>query len=148
MTLRIRDTAALRLATEVKMRQADSSLAAVDRMLIRTTDGTQEFYRRGIRPSANPTAVNGYSSASFRPAITSSVTVSVDGGTAPYSHVWTRTSGSAGYALSANSATTTFAYPGSGDSYSSARAVFTDTVTDANGLTAQVSVSADFAWGA
>lgn len=147
MTLRIRDTAALRLATEARVRKADGSLNPIDRMMIRTPDGLSLFYRRGIRLSANPTEVSGYATSSFRPAVTSAVTVSVDGGTAPYSHAWTVSAGSPASANSPSSATTTFTCPGTGDPYSSDVAFFTDTVTDANGLTAQVMVQADFSWG-
>lgn len=133
MTLRGRDTGALRTATEVLARKSDGSMTPVDRMMIRTPDGLSQFYKRGLRLSANPQNVSGPSNSS-RQTATNATQVSVSGGTGPYSHSWSVPSPLR--AGSPTSAMTPFIAPANyaGSSFA------TDTVTDANGLTAQISV--------
>lgn len=136
MSLRTRDTAALRTATEVYLRGSSGS-HPIDRMMMRTDAGVSEFYRRGLRPFADPSIAEGSSSARAGPVTTNTVVVSVSGGTAPYSHLWSSANGIA--ATAPSSATT--AFRGSPPAFSGyLYAVLTDTITDANGLTSTVSV--------
>lgn len=137
MTLRVRDTGTLRTATEVRARKSDGGLAPVDRMMIRTADGLAQFYRRGIRASVTPTSVSGYGTNKTGPVYTSSVAVSVDGGTQPYGYSWSVTGGMG--ATNPNSPSTAFVGNPPG-LYGELSGVATCTITDASGLNQQVAV--------
>lgn len=137
MTLRLRDTATLRTATEVRARKSDGTLASVDRMMIRTADGLTQFYRRGLRLSASPDSASGFGVNRTRPIYTNTVQVAVDGGTAPYTYSWIPSSGI--FVNSPTSAATSFggnppAIAGEIDGSA------TCTVTDSNGLSQSVTV--------
>lgn len=138
MTLRLRDTATLRMATEVRARKSDGTLASVDRMMIRTADGLSQFYRRGLRLSASPDSASGFGVNRTGPIYTNTVQVAVDGGTAPYTYSWIPSSGI--FVNNPTSAATSFggnppAITGEIDGSA------TCTVTDSNGLSQQVTVT-------
>ncbi len=137
MTLRIRDTATLRTATEARARKSDGTLAPIDRMMIRTADGLAQFYRRGIRASVTPSFVGGYGTNKTGPVYTSSAAVSVDGGTQPYAYYWVITGGMG--VVNPNSPTTNFVGSPPG-LYGELNGTATCTVTDASGLSQQVTV--------
>lgn len=138
MTLRVRDTATLRTATEVRARKSDSTLVPVDRMMIRTTNGLSQFYRRGIRLSASPGSASGFGVNRTGPIYTNTVQIAVEGGTAPYTYSWATNSGI--FVNSPTSAATSFggnppAIAGEIDGTA------TCTVTDSSGLSQTVTVS-------
>lgn len=92
-----------------------------------------------VSPQSSDASVN---SASVAAVVTSNVTATVVGGTAPYTYAWVQTSGPAASIYSPTSATTKFAMglgPGSSED-----AQFTCTVTDSNGLTAAAIAFATF----
>lgn len=73
---------------------------------------------------------------------TNSVTATVAGGVGPYSYIWAQIGGPAATIYSPTNATTNFGMAlGPGDSE---QGQFRCTVTDANGLTAQATVTATF----
>lgn len=138
MTLRVRDTATLRTATEVRARKSDGALVSVDRMMIRTADGLSQFYRRGLRLSASPDSASGFGVNRTGPIYTNTVQVAVEGGTAPYTYSWISSGGV--FVNSPTSAATSFggnppAIAGEIDGSA------TCTVTDSNGLSQAVTVS-------
>jgi hypothetical protein len=137
VTLRIRDTATLRTATEARARKSDGTLAPIDRMMIRTAEGLTQFYRRGIRASVAPSFVNGYGTNKTGPVYTSSAAVSVDGGTQPYTYSWSVTGGIG--VTNPNSPSTSFVGNPPG-LYGELNGVGTCTITDASGLSQQVTV--------
>lgn len=123
----VRDAGALRQAYEIGVR-GPSALSPVDRVLARTADGLFEVYKRGIRLSA-PGTIRARSNDAA-PSSTPTVTVAVAGGTPPYTHQWSNAD-----QLTPNNptgASTSFRIP---RGYLGT-ATATDTVRDANGLTA------------
>lgn len=92
---------------------------------------------------ASPSSAGGGSKGTT--VTTVPVTVGVSGGTAPYTHSWTLSSldgAMSADALSPSSATTQFR--ASGVDPDGGSATFSDNVTDANGLTNSISVTAFF----
>lgn len=137
MSLFVRDTATRRVASEARVLMADGS-RPVDKMMFRDANGLRQFYQRGIRPAANPGFMSATSNArqvSYSP----STSVAVTGGTPPYTHSWR-----AGLLTptAPTSATTAFAIPRSFDG----DVTVSDTVTDANGLTAIAYVTVQVAF--
>lgn len=132
MSLFVRDTATRRLAVEGRILMTDGS-KPIEKMLLRDATGLRQFYQRGIRPAATPDVLNGTSSTK-RITYTPSTTIAVTGGTPPYSHSWS-VQGLTPTAPTSN--TTAFTIP----RYYEDNVVATDTVRDANGLTATVGVT-------
>lgn len=100
---------------------------------------TGESFVRPLTATASRSTVgvNGFTSYLVTPA----TTITPDGGIAPFSYSWARLSGE-GDALTPTSATTTFgAYVGE---YSSTSGTFRCTVTDGDGATVTVDVTANF----
>lgn len=136
MTLRVRDTATLRTATEARVRKSDGALASIDRMMIRTANGLSQFYRRGLRLSASPDSASGFGVNRTGPIYTNTVQVAVEGGTAPYTYSWVP---SGVFVNSPNAAATSFggnppAIAGEIDGSA------TCTVTDSNGLSLTITI--------
>lgn len=96
-----------------------------------------------ISLSVSPSSVFGSRNVAAVVAVTTdAATATPTGGQAPYTYLWTQTSGQTAAIVSPFFATTTFRMtlgPGSFE-----QATFTCTVTDANGLTAQAFVVATF----
>lgn len=137
MTLRVRDTATLRTASEVRARKSDGSLVSVDRMMIRTADGLVQFYKRGLRLSASPSDANGFGTNKTGPVYTNSVLVSVNGGSPPYSYAWATTAGiSAQYPAMASTGFVGNPSAIAGDIYGTA----TCTVSDSAGLSQPIEI--------
>lgn len=146
MSFQWRDAAAVRrTAGAARFRVADSVLAGdlktVDQILLRTVDGTDpgdlsEFYKQGLRLAASPDSAYGASGSHTGPIYSNTVTVTVAGGTAPYSHTWTSTAGIS-VAAPASSSTPFIGHPTAGDEVSGTA---TDTVTDANGVFGSIDV--------
>lgn len=89
---------------------------------------------QGMTAIATPSSVNKAKSTRLGGALTvttPSTTVTVTGGTAPYSHSWATTNPDAS-AVSASAATTKF--EATIDPDTNVDALFIDTVTDANGV--------------
>lgn len=112
-----------------------------------TTTGTKTLYDGAGSSSltlvASPASTGGGAKATT--VTTLAVTVSVSGGTPPYTHDWALdlvTGAATAVALSPSSASTQFR--ATGVNSGGADASFIDTVTDANGITSQISVSAIF----
>lgn len=123
-----------RVAGEIKISLADMSSVTVDRIRVLGPDGVDhEVYKRSIRLAVSPTSANSTHSVQ-----TNAVTVSVAGGTPPYSHSWSvvTSAGSAVNATAPTSATTAFKINSGlfGD------AIATDTVTDSLGLSTSINV--------
>lgn len=138
MTLLVRDTGALRMASEARVCMADG-LRSVDKIMFRTGDGLRQFYQRGIRPAATPDALDATSNPR-RVTYTPSVSVSVTGGTQPYTHSW---AASPLTPTASSSGTTAFAVPRNFEGFIEA----VDTVTDANGIRATVTVTINILLG-
>ncbi|WP_394662886.1 hypothetical protein [uncultured Sphingomonas sp.] len=137
MTLRVRDTGALRTATEVRARKTDGTLVSVDRMMIRTADGLTQFYKRGLRLSASPAEANGFGTNRTGPVYTNTVAVSVDGGSPPYSYAWATTAGvSVQYPTMASTGFVGNPSAIAGDIYGTA----TCTVSDSAGLSQPIAI--------
>lgn len=136
MSLRWRDAAAVsRSSGAIGFRTVDGvsavNLKTVDQIRLRLVDGTDlanlsEVYKQGIRLAVDPDSAFGVNSGTG-PIYTNSVTVGVAGGTPPYTHAWT---GTTGFSI-VNPTSATTAFIGHSDNTGTA----TDTVTDANGVT-------------
>lgn len=145
MSLRWRDAASVqRSAGAVYMRDADSVQRTVDQIRVRGAGGYVEIYKQGLRLVASPSEAIGNSSAKTGPIYSNNVMVSVAGGTPPYTHSWTATSG-IGVAAPTNPSTAFIATPPAimGEINGTA----TDTVTDANGITNSITVDASIVRG-
>jgi len=124
-----------------------ADLRNVDQIRIRIVDGVssgdlKEVYQQGIRLAVDPPTAGNVTTNKTGPITSNSVVVSVAGGTPPYTHSWTASDGIT--VDSPSFATTTFTAtpPGiDGAIFGTAG----DTVTDANGITASISV--DLAFG-
>lgn len=135
MTLKWRDTGgALRTAGAVSIRTVFSTdpadLKIVDQIRLRVADGTspadlKEVYKQGIRLAVTPPL------ASSNGLTTNYVTVSVAGGTPPYSYSWTATNG----VVPSNPFSASTSFNGTPP------AVGTCVVTDTNNVTNQISVN-------
>lgn len=134
MTLRVRDIGTTRRTIRAQVRVGTSPLP-VARMWFRTADGIQRFFNRAMSVSANPTSVSGYGGKTG-PVTTNSTQASASNGTPPYSFAWSTDVGFG--ATQPNSAMTAFI--GSPPQGESIDGTATCTITDASGLSAQVSV--------
>lgn len=140
MTVRVRDAGGLRVPTEIRIFQTFGT-QPVERIMARSADGLSEVYRRGIRLSAVPGNVSGFSNRN-RPSATDTVMVSASGGTPPYTHSWAV--GSPVVPTAPTSSQTAFRAPVNFTGTLTA----TDTVTDATGLKAYALVGVYFYEGA
>lgn len=120
----------------------------VSQMVLRTETGDVPIYTAGggagLVVEANPIVVTGAAGSSGTPNVpTNTVTVTVSGGTAPYSYLWTEIPGDFDWSIgSPNAASTRFTAldVAAGDQYFTS---FECTVTDARGRTGSVIVEAN-----
>lgn len=141
MTLRVRDIGTTRRAIRAQVRVGTSPLP-IARMSFRTAAGLSQFFIRAMSVSANPTSVSGYGGKTG-PVTSNSTQASASNGTPPYSFAWSTDAGFG--ATQPNSAMTAFVgSPPQGDSIDGTA---TCTITDASGLSAQVSVYVSLARG-
>lgn len=126
------------MASAASVLMADG-LRSIDKIAFRGNDGLRQFYQRGIRPAPTPDVLDATSNPR-RVTYTSSVSVSVTGGTQPYSHSW---AASPLTPTAPSSGTTAFTIPRNFEGFIEA----TDTVTDANGIRATVSVTINILLG-
>lgn len=141
MSLRWRDAAAVsRSGGSAYTRTADGTsptdLKTTDQIRLRLVDGTDpahlsEIFKQGIQLAVDPDSAFGVNSGTG-PIYTNSVTVGVAGGTPPYTHAWT---GTTGFSI-VNPTSATTAFIGHSDNTGTA----TDTVRDANGVTNFITV--------
>lgn len=103
-----------------------------------TADVSVSITRSSVSLSISPSSIT--KSGTLLNLTTAAVTATPTGGTAPYAHSWVKHSGDAITCNSPGSGVTTFSATGlwPGDSRT---AVFRDTVTDANGLTAHADIT-------
>lgn len=134
MTLRVRDIGATRRGIRAQVR-VGSSLAAIGRIWFRTADGVSQFFTRAMSVSVNPNFANGYGGKTG-PVTTNSVQASASNGTPPYTFFWS-TDGSFGATSPAAAMTAFVGAPPVGESIDGTA---TCNITDASGLTAQISV--------
>jgi len=129
---------------EIEVRDGSGVAVPVTIVQVRDASGVAKTVWQTMAVSASPSAITGYGSSTSSIDITTGVvTVSVDGGTAPFSYAWARTDGGGGSwsAIVPTGASTAFkalAIAGGADATSE----FTCTVTDANGLTDTVAIDA------
>tara|TARA_R110002074_G_scaffold262994_1_gene435108 strand:- start:16017 stop:16454 length:438 start_codon:yes stop_codon:yes gene_type:complete len=140
MAVSIRDVSNTpRVIGDIRVRDTGNVVRTIEQIWIRDeANVSRKVYQRGVRLAASPAFANG-SRYGAGPITSDTVTVSIAGGAAPYSHSWALISPSAGaVALNPTSATTAFRAGGELD------AIFRDTVTDTNGLSATIDVPASF----
>lgn len=141
-------TATARRWTNVRCVVAGPTTKSATLIRVVTASGPHTVYSQGGNDNslvlvASPENPGGGSHGTT--VTTISTTVSVNGGTAPYTHSWSVgliDGAASASALNPLSGTTQFR--ATGVSPDGGSAVFTDTVTDANGLTNQISVTALF----
>lgn len=140
MTVKVRTAAGLKTVAALKVRTG-AGLKSIVTGKVRASDGLKTFFSSGgsgaFTVSALPlVAFGGASSGLAVTVMTEYVSVTVTGGTAPYSYAWDQVGATAETWTieSIGSANTRFACSGvaDGDSYI---ATFKCTVTDANGST-------------
>lgn len=141
MTLRVRDIGTTRRVIRAQVRIGTSPLP-IARMWIRTPTGLARFFNRAMSVSVSPAYASGYGGKTG-PAVTNSVQASASNGTPPYSFAWSGDNGI--YPNSPNNATTSFiGAPPQGDTIDG---ICTCTISDASGLSAQVSVQVTLSRG-
>ena len=136
-----------KVATAITLRTPNGD-EAVSRMVLRTETGDVPIYiaggGAGLVVEANPISVTGAAGSSGTPDVTTNTTtVTVSGGTAPYSYLWTEIPGDFSWLIgSPNSASTRFTALSVSvdDDYFTS---FECTVTDARGHTCSVIVEAN-----
>lgn len=140
--LKIRDASNLRVATAIKVRDAGSVLRTLQQVRVRDGDNVLRAIWSALTASASPNTATGYaySGGDARDVMTTFVTASPNGGTAPFTYAWARTDGGGGSwsITNASGATTAFICEGLAAD-GSLEAEFRCTVTDANGSSAQTS---------
>lgn len=114
---------------------------------ILTPTGAKDFFVSGsgggLTVEASPISATGVGSASgTTDVVTNAVTVTVTGGTAPYTYAWDQESGDAVWSITAPTAMTT-RFIATVDADSTESGSFSCTVTDARGRTGTVTVTAN-----
>lgn len=135
------ETNTLRTVREIKFRDESNVSRSVAAIYFRDASNTLRTAWQKFTASASPTSVEGYGqSAGLMNIVTTATTVTVVGGSAPYTYSWT-TAAAGWAALYPTAKDTAFRSPPLG-SGSSSSASFTLTITDASGVTFTLNVSA------
>ena len=142
------DTTADRLITEIEVTDAGNVNRAITEIRVIDSSGTDRIVFPGggeMMLTATPDSVFAFTSGGD-PAVTNTTTITVDGGTAPYTYAWTVQSYSSLVSPTVDnptSATTSFTQTGIGAS-DYQYATFRCTVTDTTSSTATIDVTGTF----
>lgn len=124
----------LRTVARIRMRDAGGVLRTIQRIRMRDTTGTLrtvfQYLSAVISATKSASASGAFSSGVVT---TATETVTVSGGTAPYTYAWTRVAGNLAIVATAPAAATTNFQATVTDSGSPYIAYFQVTVTDTNG---------------